>query len=234
MSRRLTSKSATRIRARAGFTLIELMLAVSLLGLILVTLAASFAAVAHSKIHGESRIAIDDQGRAILFMMSKELRGAVYTPFEPSKVLLMGTGHQQNGQPLDSLVVSTLDPGHRRAINGFTAEQTVAYETSLPNPDTPHAFLLTRSERSSLLSGKPNAATNLPPIVLADNVHALHLRYFDGSKWNETWNSADAQTVANGAPLPLAVTIDLTLAAPSGRSIHFSTEVTLPMAVTTR
>jgi general secretion pathway protein J len=230
----MSPKASSRISRQDGFTLIELMLAVSLLGLILVTLAASFAAVAHSKTHGENRLAIDDQGRAILLQMSKELRGAVNTPFEPSKVLLIGTGHQQSGRPLDSLVVSTLDPGHRQAFNGFTAERTVAYDPSVPNSEAPGSFLLTRSERSSLLVSASNAANSLPPIVLADHVVSLHLRYFDGSRWNETWNSADAQTLANGAPLPLAVTIDLTLASPSARPIHFSTEVTLPMAVTAR
>ncbi|HEY2662978.1 MAG TPA: type II secretion system protein GspJ [Candidatus Binataceae bacterium] len=230
----MSPKSSLRIGRQGGFTLIELMLAVGLLGLILVLLTASFAAVAHSKIHGENRLAIEDQGRAILFQMSKELTGAVNTPFEPSKVLLIGTGHQQGGRPLDSLVVSTLDAGHRRAINGFAAEQTVVYDTSVPSSGAPGSFLLTRSERSSLLVSVPNTANNLPPIVLADNVLSLHLRYFDGSKWNETWDSANAQTIVNGAPLPIAVMIDLTLASPSGRPINFSTEVTLPMAVTAR
>ena len=227
-------KSSPRIARQGGFTLIELMLAVGLLGLILVILATSFAAVAHSKTHGESRLAIEDQGRTILFQLSKELTGAVNTPFEPSRVLLIGTGHQQNGRPLDSLVVSTLDTGHRRAINGFSAEETVAYDTSVPNSQAPGMFLLTRSESSSLLVSPPNAASNLPPVVLADNVMSLHLRYFDGSRWNETWNSADTQTLVNGAPLPIAVTIDLTLASPSGKPVYFSTEVTLPMAVTVR
>ena len=227
-------KLSQRIAHQGGFTLIELMLAVGLLGLILVILAASFAAVAHSKTHGESRLAIEDQGRTIVFQMSKELIGAVNTPFEPSKVLLIGTGHQQNGRPLDSLVVSTLDTGHRPAINGFAAEETVAYDTSVPNSHAPRMFLLTSSERSSLLLSAPNTAINLPPIILADNVMSLHLRYFDGSKWNETWNSADTQTLVNGAPLPIAVTIDLTLASPSGKPVYFSTEVTLPMAMSVR
>ena len=42
-----------------GFTLLEVMLAISILALILVMIAGSFNAVVHSKVHGEARLDVD-------------------------------------------------------------------------------------------------------------------------------------------------------------------------------
>jgi prepilin-type N-terminal cleavage/methylation domain-containing protein len=212
-------------RAQAGFTLMELMLAVGLLALILVTLASSFGAVAHSKVHAEDRMVTEQDGRAIMWQLSKELRGAVQTPLEASKVLMIGQARRQNRLALDAITFSTLDAGHRRAIGSFAPEDTVVYELS-PSPAQRGWSLLTRTQYSSLLSPS-RALQGAIPVILADNVLSLHLRYFDGSRWNESWNSGSS---TSGQPLPLAIMIDLAMAAPGGHTSYFSSEVAIPMA----
>jgi prepilin-type N-terminal cleavage/methylation domain-containing protein len=209
----------------AGFTLIEIMLAVAILALILVMLAGSFHAVAIGKAHAEGRIAVDERGRAILFQMCNELRGAVMTPSIQSRVLLMGAAAMQNGQPLDSLTFSTLDPGHRRALEDFGAENTITY-SAVANPDHRGWFLLLRGQSSSFLGiGTGGDATK--PRIIADNLLSLHIRYFDGTTWGESWNS---QSLPPGRQLPPEVAIDLVIAAPSGAPFSSSTAITLPMA----
>lgn len=217
-----------RLETRRGFTLVELMLAVGLLSLVMVMLAGSFAAVVHSKLHAENRLAADAAGRTMLWQLSRELRGAVHTQFAPSRVMLIGQGHSEHGVPMDTITFSTLDAGHRRALNGFGSEETVSY-SAVPNPDHSGWFIVQRTQHSSLLT-RPTADQELGA-VLADNVIALHIRYFDGLRWNETWDSTAA---LREAPLPLAISIDLQIASPKGRPARFSTEVTLPMAVVTR
>jgi prepilin-type N-terminal cleavage/methylation domain-containing protein len=212
-------------RPSAGFTLIEVMLSVAILALIMVMLAGSFHAVATGKVQAEAHVAVDTATRAILWEMSNEIRGAVQTSSIPSHVLLMGEVHGQGSVPLDSISVSTLDPGHRRAIEDFGAEDTVTYTTA-PNPDHPHWYLLLRAQNSSLLGIGTGINANVP-VVLATNLLALRIRYFDGNAWSESWNS---QSLPPGRQLPNQVAIELTMASRTGVPFSLATTVTLPMA----
>jgi len=209
-------------RAQAGFTLIELMLAVAILAIIVVMLAEAFHAVSQSKLHAEARLTSERSGRAILWQMSNEIRGAVQTPLTPSRVIVLGAARYQGGAPTNTLTVSTLDPGHRRAIDGYGAEEIVTYN-AIPNPNHRGWFLLERSQYSALGTGG-----NPMPIVVADNLLGLKLRYFDGQQWGEVWNS---ENMSLGRQIPVAVSIDLSLAGPRGEPLAFSTQVTLPMAI---
>jgi prepilin-type N-terminal cleavage/methylation domain-containing protein len=213
------------VRASAGFTLIEMMLAVAVLALILVMLAGSFHAVATSKVQAESHIAVDSTARAILAEMAHEIRGAVQTTFLPSQVLLMGQVHNHGSQILDSISVSTLNPGHRRTLEDFGAEDTVTYTTA-PNPDHQGWFLLLRGQRSSLLSIDTGTKAR-EPALLAANLLSLRIRYFDGNTWEESWNS---QSLPPGRQLPNQVSIELKMASRSGAPFSLATMVTLPMA----
>jgi len=212
-------------RVSAGFTLIEMMLAVAVLAVILVMLAGSFHAVATSKVQAERHIVVDSTARAILADMTNEIRGAVQTALLPSRVLIMGEAHGHGGQVLDSISISTLNPGHRRTLEDFGPEDTVTYTTA-PNPDHPGWFLLLRSQNSSLL-GIGTGVSAREPALLAENLLSLRIRYFDGNIWGESWNS---QSLPPGRQLPNEVGIELTMAPRSGAPFSLATKVTLPMA----
>ena len=210
-----------------GFTLIEIMLAVAILGVIMVMLASSFHAVAAGKTHAEGRLMSNRQARAVLAQLTNEMHGAVQTPLIASHVLLVGQGRMQNGAPLDSLMISTLDSGHRRSISSFGAEEIISY-SGRPNPQHPGWYMLMRQQQSALL-GATAGITVAPPVVLAANVLAFHVRYFNGNIWLESWNSA---SLPPGTQLPLAIAIDLVMAGPGGAPVALSTQVVLPMAFT--
>jgi prepilin-type N-terminal cleavage/methylation domain-containing protein len=213
---------ATAGRPR-GFTLIEMMLAVAILGLILAMLAESFHAVAASKLHAEGRLYTEREGRAVLWELSNELIGAVQTAIYPSNVVFLGTARFQAGVAINSLTVSTLDAAHRRSIDSYGPEQVVSYQ-AVPNSSHRGWYLLERTQQSALAYGSAQPV----PIVIADNLVSLRLRYFDGQKWGEVWNS---RTMSPGRQLPAAVAIDLALGAPGGHVMTFSTQVMLPMSV---
>ena len=208
----------------AGFTLIEVMIALSILAVVLVMLAGSFHAVATGKVQGENRLVSDQQSRTLLMGMSNEIRGAAQTPNTASQVVVLGTGRMVNRVPLDSISISTLDPGHRRSLEGFGAEDTIAYATT-PNPAHPGWYILTRTQASSLLTGGASAPD--ATAALADNLVGLHFRYFDGTTWTESW---DSQSLPPGSQLPQAIAIDLIMAAPNGAQLKLSTMVSVPMA----
>ena len=214
--------SCRTLRATPGFTLLEMVLAVAILGLIVVMLAQSFHAVATSKLHAEERLYSERSGRAILWQMSNEIRGAVQTPLAPSRVLVLGAAKYQGGSAVNTLTVSTLDPGHRRSLDGYGAEEIVTY-SAVPNPNHRGWFLLERSQYSGLGSGDKQA-----PIIVADNLLSLKLRYFDGEQWDQVWNS---ENMSPGRQVPVAVSVDLSLAGPRGSPLAFSTQVTVPMAI---
>jgi prepilin-type N-terminal cleavage/methylation domain-containing protein len=219
----MTNRRTANRGAPRGFTLIEMMLAIGVLALILAMLAGSFSAVAHSKVHAEGRLMVDREGRSLLWQMTKELRNAVQTPYNLSNVGLFGNGRMGNGQPIDTITVSTLSGGHRRALTGFTPETIVTYNLT-PNPNNPGWYVLQRSQQSGLMTG----AVSTQSMVLADNVLSVHIRYFDGQRWGESW---DSSSLTRGRQLPVAVAIQLQMAAPGGQVMDFATQVTVPMAI---
>jgi prepilin-type N-terminal cleavage/methylation domain-containing protein len=212
-------------RFSSAFTLIEMMLAVAVLALILAMLAGSFHAVATSKVEAESHMAVESAARAIVGGMANEIRNGVQTPLLNSDVLLMGAVHTQDRHALDAISVSTLNPGHRRSLEDFGAEDTVSYTTA-PNPDHRGWFLLLRSQNSSLL-GIGTGINTREAELLADNLLSLRIRYFDGNVWSESWNS---QNLPPGRQLPNEVSIELTLASRSGIPYSLATMVSVPMA----
>jgi general secretion pathway protein J len=213
----------TTRRASRGFTLIEMMLAIGVMALILAMLAGSFSTIAHSKVHAEGRLMVDREGRALLWQLTKELRNAVQTPYTTSNTALFGNGHMSGGVAVDTLTLSTFSGGHRRALTGMTPETIVTYNLTA-NPDQQGWFVLNRSQQSGLLTtGATPQAT-----VLANNVLSLHFRYFDGQKWGESWESP---SLPRGRQLPVAVAIQIQMAAPGGRVMDFATQVTVPMAI---
>jgi prepilin-type N-terminal cleavage/methylation domain-containing protein len=219
----MTRRHHNELRASAGFTLLEMMLAVALLGIMLAMLAESFHTVAISKVHAEDRLFTDRAGRAVIWELTKEIRGAVQTPIVPSHVAFIGVGRSQFGNTADALTLSTLDSGHGRSIIGYGSENIVTW-SAVPNRDHPGWLMLERAQQSGLLD--TNNSTN--PVILAPNLVALHLRYFDGDQWSENW---DSTTVPPGRQLPVAVAIDMKMATPSGGILNFSTEVMIPMAI---
>jgi prepilin-type N-terminal cleavage/methylation domain-containing protein len=216
-----------RIRCNAtprGFTLIEMMLAIGVLGLILSMLASSFTIVAHGKVHAEGRLDANRAGRAVLWQMSSEIRGAVQTPVALSHVLLIGNGRFGNNGPLDTITLGTLDVSHQRSLTGGGAESIVSYNL-VPNPDHNGWFLLQRTQQSGLLL----SPTTPPRFVLADNLLSLHIRYYDGQRWGESW---DSSSLPRGRQLPMTIALQLRMASPGGGAMDYSTQVTVPMGIT--
>ena len=121
------------------------------------------------------------------------------------------------------MTISTLAATHGRAVSAYGAENIVTW-SSQPNRDHPGWLLLKRSQQSGLL----DAVLTSNAITLAPNLLSLHLRYFDGQEWLESWDSSN---MPPGRQLPVAVGIDMQMATPTGGTMNFSTEVMIPMSV---
>ena len=218
-----------KIAGASGFTLLEMMLALGILSMVLAMLAESFNVVSHGKIHAEARIDAAQAGRTILWQMGQEICGAVRaipnTPNAQPNMLLVGAGHMHSGSAIDSLTISTFGAGHHRSVFGFGTEELVTYSPQ-PNPNHRGWYLLTRTQQSGL--APPQGGMTPTSVVLADNLLALHIRYFDGQIWNESWNSQDT---ANSIALPAAISIDVEMASAVGPPMEMSTQITVPMSL---
>ena len=210
-------------RAPRGFTLIELMLAIGILSLILAMLASSFSAVAHSKVHAEGRLMVDREGRALLWQMSDEVRNAVQTRVRAQQ----------------RRAVRQWPHGGRRADRYHHA-------VDLQRRPSPRHHRHDARDDSHLQSGGESASAQLvhagalaaewiaddtvaqQSTLLADNVLSLHIRYYDGQKWGESW---DSSSLPMGRQLPVAVAIQIQMAAPGGRVMDFASQVIVPMAI---
>jgi hypothetical protein len=119
--------------------------------------------------------------------------------------------------------MSTFSGGHRKALTGMTPETIVNYNL-ISNPDQQGWYILQRSQQSGLLTGQITPQTT----TLAGNILSLHFRYFDGQRWGESW---DSSSIPAGRQLPVAVAIQIKMAAPGGQVMDFATQVTVPMAI---
>jgi hypothetical protein len=106
----------------------------------------------------------------------------------------------------------------------MTPETIVTYNL-VPNREQRGWYVLQRSQQSGLLTN----SVALQPTVLADNVLSMHIRYYDGQRWGESW---DSSSLPHGRQLPIAVAIQIQMAAPGGHVMDFATQVTVPMAIT--
>ena len=147
------------------------------------------------------------------------MRCRLRTP--PAMSRCSGRTHER-GVPVDTITMSTFSGGHRRAITGMTPETIVNYNLT-SNPDQQGWYMLQRSQQSGLLTGAVTPQTT----TLAGNVLSLHFRYFDGQRWGE---SGFLESAARDA-LPVAVAIQIKMAAPGGQVMDFATQVTVPMAI---
>ena len=125
--------------------------------------------------------------------------------------------------PIDTITLSTFSGGHRRAITGMTPETIVTYNL-VANPQVPGWYMLQRSQQSGLLTTTVAQQSTL----LADNVLSMHIRYYDGQKWGESW---DSSSLPMGRQLPVAVAFQIQMAAPGGRVMDFASQVIVPMAI---
>ncbi|MGH7917849.1 MAG: type II secretion system protein GspJ, partial [Candidatus Binataceae bacterium] len=72
-----------------------------------------------------------------------------------------------------------------------------------------------------------NTTAPSTPMVVANNVLSLHIRYFDGQNWSESW---DSSKLPPGHQLPQEVQISLVMASPTGAPWALSTQISLPMS----
>lgn len=190
-------------RHNSAFTLLEMLLALALMGILATVLYSSFRAGFRARSRAEA--AIDPVRRSTLALES--MRKDVESALPPTGILA--------GAFLGGDAVSAASGKDSDALSFFAAAEDSAgaavrkVEFALAATGDANGQVLVRRITANILSPKVQVPAEE---VLCRDVISLNLRYFDGYEWQDSWDST-----ARGNALPLAVEAQLAIATAGAR-----------------
>ena len=210
-----------------GFTLFEVLITFSILGVILSLLYLTFHQSMAVMAETEERAEVIQRGRLILERMGEDMRSAVIVArregFNAYRAGLVGRSTKEGNDFLDRLDFTTLGHPFAASVEGGWGFNEVGY--SLDRQPGKKGFTLFRRQddgrdRDLLRGGRA--------LALCDGVRSLAFSYFDRQGKNgKEWNSTEGERVNQ---LPSRVEIYLKLEDPGGRVHEFRTQVFLPLS----
>jgi len=237
-----------------AFTLLEVMLAITILGIVATAVYGTFSRTLRTKGIAEERAEITRTGRSALGHMADEIASAFYPTPKPAGAIFRSVAVGTESTPLDALVFSALSPRPSGSLGGESDQRVIAYffpqrrgrmRTATADPtdeETEDFFAAFGSARIRVPGTEPerllrreammsasDAAARGTATAFLDNVASLSFRFHDGNDWLDAWDSEDR---ASYRPLPRAVAIDLALYDTAGEVRHFTTAVDLALADT--
>jgi general secretion pathway protein J len=199
------------MRSRAGFTLLEILVALTITAIVLTSVYGVFTSLSAAKEELENDGEIYHQARVLFDRMGREIRSTYYRP--TARDTLFQGGEGDRFQDFLELTTSITSPTLPRA-SGISR---VRYEIR-DNPEDREALpVLVRREESLL----PGATAEGMEHQLTGGIRTFRVRFFDGQQWHEEWN-ASGQT-----GLPQLVELFLEIERP-GQPLAFLTAVEIP------
>lgn len=227
--------------SQRGFTLLEILVATTILGIVLVSVYGVLSRALLAKQHAEERADLYAAGRETVLRIADELEGAL-PPTAGRNIGFIGVAGSSR-VPTDAVQFDVVIRRLFSASRGRGGRALVSYSLD-PLKDTPNLFALRRQEQllvdpaaddeEGTTDDDQEAAQ--PPTAFAayliDQVAGLRFRYLDAEtgQWLDSWDTTtlDPSGVAPG--LPGAVEVTLFLADNNGGVHDFATIVDLPLA----
>lgn len=212
-----------------GFTLLETLIAISILAVILTFVYLSFFTAFRAKSYVEQRNEVYQVGNQIMFHLKHELSSAFIDVTPVGTVApytyFIGIKNEWNGNPMDKLFFTTLahvDIPVGEGING-SDYSAIGYDPVI-NQDTNTVYLV-RRETPFFTSEPLLQGTGY---VLTHSIVSLAIYYFDPNtkQWFDEWDTR----VQGQNYLPYAVLIQLVLKDHNGVNVEFRQIVTLRMS----
>lgn len=210
----------------AGFTLVEVMLVMAILGTLTTLMWSSFSQASRSKKRIEAAQERTHTVRVALLRMAREIEMAYIsdnntTSIEEPRTRLIGTSHPD----IDELTFSSF--AHQRLRGGVAESDTadIAYYGAR-DPDDRRVLNLMRRETRRLQAADPGTISG-EAYVLCPDVVRLKIAYYDFRKkeWVDEWNTRRA---GNDFP-PSHVRIVLTVLDERGREVNYGTDARIFM-----
>lgn len=189
-----------KLSREAGFTLLEILVAVTITAILLVTIYGVFSSVSGARQRLEERADGYHRARVIFDRIGREIR-STYVKQGNARTGISG-GINEAGNPFLHLTTTATTPQG----GGRTGLSVVDYEL-VDDPDAPDQKILMRTEQP-LYDAEGQGVTGYR---LAEGLSGFRLRFSNGGDWQEQWDQ--------GLPRMVEVSLQMVL---DGRETPFS------------
>ena len=210
-----------------AFTLFEVLITLSILGVVLSLLYLTFHQSMMVMAETDDRAEVVRQGRLILERMAFDLKGTVFVlqreGFPAYRTGLVGRSTREGNDFLDRLDFTSLTPPSAASVEGGWGFTELGY--SLDHSPGKKGFTLFRRQDNAGDRDLLRGGRSLP---ICDRVRSLSFSYFDRlGKQQKEWNSLEGE---RRNQLPSRVEIHLRMEDPRGQVHDFRTQVYLPLS----
>lgn len=212
---------------RAGFSLLEVLVASTILSLLLAALYGVFAQTLQSKHRVQAGLSRARSARVVLLRMGEELQSSF--PVERGNTHFVGQTNYAGPLPEASLSFVSLVA---TPLIGREAMPSQIHYRLVPDRTRSLLFSLVRWEKPGLDGEAPDRPSGTQvddgggeAFPLLAQVRGFRLRFYDGRGWRDTWGND-----ATRAQLPRAVELIVYLDNADAEVTPFSTVVELPLA----
>jgi prepilin-type N-terminal cleavage/methylation domain-containing protein len=198
----MTTMRATIARScrRRGFTLLEVLVAALCMAVLLAALSIPVSGGLRERERAEEDAVEAFRLRRVMDRVVNDLDGLL-PPGTALTGQFVGTRNDTRDGRRDSLVFATCAGSQRAGAERAGGCVRVAYEVTESDDGTGYDW--TRTETLNPLSDDEDATVES---VLLRNVQSLELDYYDGTTWQESWDSS------SNSGLPLAIQVIFALA----------------------
>ena len=209
---------------RAGFTLLELLIAIAILGTIFSVIYVTFATTIETKQSVERGNDLYSAARLTMDRLTRELSMAFVRAHarrdEKDPTIFLGEDHESGGYPMDVLTFTSLSHV-RLGVGARESDQNKVNYFLVDRSDTGDRSLMYREDTT------PHAQTADGGVVyeLCPSVYGINYRYYDGEKdeWVDEWDSTAIDP--DHERLPRAVEITLILRGVRDQEMIYQTKV---------
>lgn len=198
-----------RKRSEKGFTLVEVLVAISILAILMTSIYGIFSSVSMARERLDADSAEFHRARVIFDRMGRELRGTYFQPREDNLIFAGG-----DSSAILELTTTAVSPLSRRG-SGLAR---IRYLLITDPEDTANGQVLMRSETPAF-GQKPGQETEM--MRLAPGIETMALRFFANGQWQTKWD-------AGASGLPELVEIALQLRRDGKESAHFISAFEIP------
>lgn len=206
---------------RNGFTLLEILIALSILAIVLTVLFKTFQATLTAVAAVDEETEVYRMARIAMDLIGTDLRSTYWREDEP-RTSFTGVDGGEGDAAADSLqfaalVNQTVATGGEGVALASVGYHLTAMDAAESEPGAPTLFYLMRDA-----VGSAGAAER---VDVGERVVGFNLRYFQAGIWHDALDSAAAKKI------PEAVEIELVFRSAAGRDIPFKTVVEIPVGL---
>lgn len=185
-------------RPQQGFTLIEILVAVSISSIMLVTIYGVFTTMSNARIRVETAGEGYHQARVIFDRIGREIRSSFVDPKKLEETRMRG-GIDDRGIPF--LALATTAGAPRQGVTSGVV--LVRYELRQEAGEASEKPSLFRSETPELAEGES-------PMIyrMASGIETLRLRFLDAGEWRDEWPPDTGSGPPQAVEVSLSMVID--------------------------